>query len=68
MKVTVLTENTSCNEFFDAEHGLSLLIETDGYRILFDTGQTGKFLENAQKLKKNIEKELAKATKDLKSN
>lgn len=50
MKVTVLTENTSCNEFFDAEHGLSLLIETDGYRILFDTGQTDLFSVNADKL------------------
>ena len=50
MKVTVLTENTSCNEYLDAEHGLSLLIETDGYRILFDTGQTDLFSVNADKL------------------
>jgi len=29
------------------EHGLSFLIEKDGHKLLFDTGQTGIFAENA---------------------
>jgi 7,8-dihydropterin-6-yl-methyl-4-(beta-D-ribofuranosyl)aminobenzene 5'-phosphate synthase len=35
---------------FRGEHGLSLHIETDSARLLFDTGQTGAFLENADRL------------------
>ena len=49
MKITVLTENTSaCGLTF--EHGLSLYIETNGHRLLFDTGQTALFSENAERL------------------
>lgn len=33
-----------------AEHGLSLYIETDKQKILFDTGQTGAFIQNARKI------------------
>jgi hypothetical protein len=33
-----------------AEHGLSLYIETDHKKIIFDTGQTGHFILNAEKL------------------
>jgi 7,8-dihydropterin-6-yl-methyl-4-(beta-D-ribofuranosyl)aminobenzene 5'-phosphate synthase len=50
MKLTVLVENTSCREDLTAEHGLSLLLETGGRRILFDAGQTGAFADNAAKL------------------
>ena len=50
MKVTVLIENTACREDLAAEHGLSLLIETEGCTILFDAGQTGTFADNAKKL------------------
>lgn len=32
------------------EHGLSLYIETAGHKVLFDTGATDRFLENAEKL------------------
>ena len=49
MKITVLTENTSsCG--LPCEHGLSLYIESNGKRILFDTGQTALFAENAERL------------------
>ena len=49
MRITVLAENTSsCG--FSTEHGLSLFVETDQFRFLFDTGQTGLFSENAGKL------------------
>lgn len=46
MKVFVLTENNA-GEITAAEHGLSYLIEADGSRILFDTGQSDLFLKNA---------------------
>ena len=50
MRITVLVENTACRADVAAEHGLSLYIETGGRRILFDTGQTDAFAENARAL------------------
>lgn len=50
MKITVLMENTTTMPEMLTEHGLSLYIETNTHKILFDTGQTGAFAENAQKL------------------
>ncbi len=50
MKICVLVEDTSSNAELESEHGLSLFIEADGRRILFDTGQTGMFARNAVKL------------------
>ena len=50
MKITALTENTS-QAGLPTEHGLSLFIETAEYRILFDTGQSDLFAENAKRLK-----------------
>lgn len=51
MKITTLIENKSGeNEDLYIEHGISLYIEVDGKKILFDTGQGEKFLENAKKL------------------
>lgn len=38
------------------EHGLSIYIETDEANILFDTGQTGIFLENAKELRKEFDR------------
>lgn len=49
MKITVLTENTSADPAIGCEHGLSLYIETKGRKLLFDTGQTALFAENAAK-------------------
>ena len=49
MKLTVLTENTAGGNFL-AEHGLSYYIEYDNKKILFDTGATDVFLQNANKL------------------
>lgn len=49
MRITVLAENTSCRGL-PAEHGLSLYIETEKHNILFDTGQSGLFAENAERL------------------
>lgn len=50
MNIKVLTENTALSENFQAEHGLSLYIETDNHKILFDTGQTDLFAKNATAL------------------
>lgn len=50
MKISVLMENTAAGPGFRTEHGLSLLIETEGRTILFDMGQSGAFAENAELL------------------
>lgn len=50
MRITVLTENTTCREDLTAEHGLSLYIETENKKILFDAGATGAFADNAERL------------------
>lgn len=47
MKIHVLMENTACSPEFAAEHGLSLLIESNGRRILFDMGASPAFVGNA---------------------
>ncbi len=50
MLIRVLMENSALNEGFAAEHGLSLYIEANGKKILFDAGQTDAFAGNAAKL------------------
>lgn len=51
MRITVLAENTTDYSLLKPEHGLSLFIETKNHNILFDTGQSELFYENAEKLK-----------------
>ena len=48
MKITVLAENTAFDERFEAEHGLSLYIETEHCQIFFDMGQSDLFERNAE--------------------
>lgn len=50
MKITVLVENTCNNTELECEHGLSLYIEYNGQKILYDTGRTSMFYHNACKL------------------
>ena len=50
MKITTLVENRTPNPRLKAEHGLSLLIESGGLKILSDTGQSRAFMENADTL------------------
>jgi 7,8-dihydropterin-6-yl-methyl-4-(beta-D-ribofuranosyl)aminobenzene 5'-phosphate synthase len=50
MKIITLIENVVNGRSMQAEHGLSLYIETDKQKILFDTGQSGAFIQNAQKM------------------
>ncbi|WP_070109213.1 MBL fold metallo-hydrolase [Clostridium acetireducens] len=57
LKITTLIENNpSINSKLHNEHGLSLYIEIDKTKILFDTGQSGDFIENAQLLKVDLSK------------
>lgn len=55
MKITTLIENNSSNEKLKSEHGLSLYIETDEHKILFDTGKTDLFIHNAKELNINLQ-------------
>jgi 7,8-dihydropterin-6-yl-methyl-4-(beta-D-ribofuranosyl)aminobenzene 5'-phosphate synthase len=51
LSLTVLVENTTLTDrYFCGEPGLSFLIETEGKKILFDTGYSDLFLENAGKM------------------
>jgi len=47
--VTILMDDVAAPGLA-GEHGLALWIETDGLRILFDTGQSGAFVDNARAL------------------
>jgi 7,8-dihydropterin-6-yl-methyl-4-(beta-D-ribofuranosyl)aminobenzene 5'-phosphate synthase len=48
MRIICLVENTAAFRDIVAEHGLSLYIETERHKILFDMGQTGLFARNAE--------------------
>ena len=50
MRLTVLTENTTCNAALAPEHGISFYIETDRHRILFDMGQGDLFAQHAENM------------------
>ena len=50
MKWTVLSDNRSCDDSLETEHGLSVLLETDHHRILMDTGASDVFIRNAEKM------------------
>lgn len=50
IKITTLVENTVYGKGLQGEHGLSLLVDTAGYRLLFDTGASDLFMRNARLL------------------
>ncbi len=51
LKITVLVDNTVLKpRGLKGEHCLSILIEKDNKKILFDTGQSDILIENANKL------------------
>ena len=50
ISITVLVENTVGRQDLKAEHGLSFWIETEDGKLLWDTGQSGLLINNAQKL------------------
>lgn len=55
LTLTTLIENSPddqrCLKF---EHGLSIYIEVENTKALFDTGQSGDFIENAEKMGKSL--------------
>jgi 7,8-dihydropterin-6-yl-methyl-4-(beta-D-ribofuranosyl)aminobenzene 5'-phosphate synthase len=51
LSLTVLVDNTTLTDhYFLGEPGLSFILETKGKKILFDTGYSGAFLANAEKI------------------
>ena len=48
MQITALVENTSIRDELGSQHGLSLYIQTKQHNILFDTGVTNMFANNAE--------------------
>jgi 7,8-dihydropterin-6-yl-methyl-4-(beta-D-ribofuranosyl)aminobenzene 5'-phosphate synthase len=48
--ITTVMENTSHDTRLIAQHGLSLLIEGEGRKFVYDTGQSPRFLLNAKAL------------------
>ena len=55
MKATVLVDNIS-NEQIEGEWGLSIYIEYGDHNILLDTGASGLFVKNAEKLGIDLKK------------
>ena len=56
LRITTLIENMPDEDgMLLNEHGLSLYIEFQGKKILFDTGQSGDFLKNAKSLEISFE-------------
>lgn len=50
MKITVLIENVTPSDRYCSKHGLSMFIEAECGRILFDMGPDGSFIDNARAL------------------
>lgn len=50
MIIKMLIENTSSSPSLESEHGLSIYVETESHKILFDTGASNGFLSNSQKM------------------
>jgi 7,8-dihydropterin-6-yl-methyl-4-(beta-D-ribofuranosyl)aminobenzene 5'-phosphate synthase len=55
IRITTLSENTA-NVGFIGEWGLSILVEADGLKILFDTGQSFSVTHNARALNIDLSK------------
>lgn len=54
-QITTLSENCVYGRKLQAEHGLSLYIETSGHKLLFDTGASDLFIRNARLLHIDIQ-------------
>jgi 7,8-dihydropterin-6-yl-methyl-4-(beta-D-ribofuranosyl)aminobenzene 5'-phosphate synthase len=50
LRITLLVDHQAEDPALATEHGLSLLLEAGEHRILFDTGASGAFLRNADRL------------------
>lgn len=54
MKIKTLVENTTISSKYRCKHGLSIYIETQSHKILFDLGPNKLFAENARKMNIDI--------------
>jgi 7,8-dihydropterin-6-yl-methyl-4-(beta-D-ribofuranosyl)aminobenzene 5'-phosphate synthase len=54
MRIVVLLENRTVSKAYEYKHGLSLYIETDNHKLLFDTGSDESFINNAGKMGINL--------------
>jgi len=55
IRITTLIENSPGEHLaLRSEHGLSFCVETGTHTILFDTGQSGLFIENAKQLRIDV--------------
>jgi len=54
MIIKTLAENTAVSAEYQCEHGLSLYIQTQKHKVLFDFGKSRLFLENAAKMAVDI--------------
>ena len=54
MLIKCLIANESVNDRFISEHGLSLLISYENYKILFDIGQSNLLFSNAEKFMEDL--------------
>lgn len=55
MKLAILTDDRVGDSLCITEHGLSILIENKGDRVILDFGQSDRFIHNAQKLGINLD-------------
>ncbi len=55
MKVNILVEDKSVNKVFKSEFGLSMYIEYNDIKMLFDVGPSSVICENAKQLKIDLE-------------
>lgn len=55
MKVYTLIDNVSRSDEYRSEFGLSYLIRTEKHTVLFDSGASGLFAENAEKMGVHLE-------------
>jgi len=55
LRITTLVDNCAAMPEIGAEHGLSILIQKDGKKILFDCGQSSLIEHNARKLNLGLE-------------
>lgn len=56
IKIITLVENITYQQGIKGEHGLSFLIKTDDLTLLFDTGQTDQFIQNAEAFGEDLSK------------
>ncbi len=54
MKFIILSDNNTLSPLYELEHGLSVYLEKDGYRLLFDTGASDLFIRNANTLQVDL--------------